>query len=81
MKTNVQMFQNDKRNGWVNVGELEGCVHFKIGWLVWCDQILLYVSESDILGPMDHFSNIENLVSFEKALFEDNSFCRSVKLL
>ncbi|XP_052783625.1 misshapen-like kinase 1 isoform X2 [Mya arenaria] len=21
---------NDKRNGWVNVGELEGCVHFKI---------------------------------------------------
>nr|XP_022336328.1 serine/threonine-protein kinase mig-15-like isoform X1 [Crassostrea virginica] len=22
--------QNDRRNGWVNVGELEGCVHFKI---------------------------------------------------
>lgn len=24
-------FQNDKRNGYTNVGELEGCVHFKIG--------------------------------------------------
>jgi len=25
-------FQNDKKaGGWVNVGELEGCVHFKIG--------------------------------------------------
>jgi hypothetical protein len=24
-------FQNEKRAGWVNVGELEGCVHFKIG--------------------------------------------------
>lgn len=29
-------FQNDKKNGWVNVGELEGCVHFKIGkWHVY----------------------------------------------
>ena len=24
-------FQSDKKNGFVNVGELEGCVHFKIG--------------------------------------------------
>jgi len=32
------------------------------------------VSESDILGPIDYFSNIENLVSFESAMFADNSF-------
>jgi len=32
-----------------------------------------YVSESDILGPIDNFSNIENLVSFESAMFADNS--------
>ena len=28
------------------------------------------VSESDILGPIDHFSDIENLVSFERAMFQ-----------
>ncbi|ESO96188.1 hypothetical protein LOTGIDRAFT_214738 [Lottia gigantea] len=27
---NMVIFQNDKKNGWVNVGELENCVHFKI---------------------------------------------------
>ena len=32
------------------------------------------VSESDILGPIDDFSDIENLASFERAMFEDYSF-------
>jgi len=31
----------------------------------------LNMSESDILGPIDYFSDIENLVSFERALFAD----------
>jgi len=34
----------------------------------------LYVSESDILGPIDYFSDMENLVSFERAMFADYSF-------
>jgi len=32
-----------------------------------------YVSESDILGPIDYFSDIENLVSFERAMLADYS--------
>ena len=35
---------------------------------------IIIVSESDILCPNDHFSYIENFVSFERALFEDCSF-------
>jgi len=31
------------------------------------------VFESDILGPSDYFSDIANLVSFERAMFEDYS--------
>jgi len=34
----------------------------------------LYVSESDILGLNDYLSDIENLVSFEWAMFDDYSF-------
>jgi len=34
----------------------------------------LYVSESDILGLVDYQSDIENLISFEWAMFEDYSF-------
>jgi len=32
-KKRIVMFalQNEKRIGWTNVGELENCVHFKIG--------------------------------------------------
>ena len=30
----------------------------------------LFVFESDILGPIDDFSNIEKLVSFERAMFK-----------
>ena len=32
------------------------------------------MSESDILGPIEDFSDIENLASFEWAMFEDYSF-------
>jgi len=32
------------------------------------------VSESDILGPIDYFSDIENLVSLERAMFADYNF-------
>jgi len=34
----------------------------------------LYVSESDTVGPIDYLSNIENLVSLKRALFEDCTF-------
>jgi len=30
-KISVRALQNEKRIGWTNVGELENCVHFKIG--------------------------------------------------
>jgi len=33
-----------------------------------------YVSKSDIFGPIDYLSDIENLVSFEWAMFEDYGF-------
>ena len=32
------------------------------------------MSESDIVGPIDYLNDIENLVSFESAMFEDYSF-------
>ena len=45
------VFQNEKRAGWVNVGELEGCVHFKIGKLMISILILdLYNSTKDNLS-------------------------------
>jgi len=31
---------------------------------------MIIVSESDILGPIDHFNIIENLVSFERAMYK-----------
>jgi len=34
----------------------------------------IYVSETDILGPNGNLSDIENLVSFERELFEDSSY-------
>jgi len=34
----------------------------------------LYVSKSDILDPNAYLSDIENLVSFERAMLEDYSF-------
>jgi len=39
-----------------------------------------YVSETDILGPIDYLSDIENLVSFERAMFEDYSFKHLMKI-
>jgi len=35
---------------------------------------IILVSESDMLGPIDHLSDIEYLVSFGRAIFGDNSF-------
>jgi len=32
------------------------------------------VPESDKFGPIDYLNDIKNLVSFEKAMFEDYSF-------
>jgi len=40
----------------------------------------LNVSESDILGLIDFLSDIENLGSFEKAMFEDYSFKHKMKI-
>jgi len=42
--------------------------------------MLAYVSKSDILGPIDYLSDIENLVSFERAMFEDSSFKHQMKI-
>jgi len=40
----------------------------------------MYVSKSDILGPIDYLSDIENLVSFERAMFEDYGFKYRIKI-
>ena len=37
------------------------------------------MSKSDILGPIDHISDIENLVSFERTMLEDYSFKYRIK--
>jgi len=39
-----------------------------------------YVLKSDILGLIDRFSDIKNLVSFERALFEDYIFKNRIKI-
>ena len=40
----------------------------------------IYVSESDILGPIAYLSDIEILVSFERAMFEEYSFKYRTKI-
>jgi len=40
----------------------------------------IYGSEYDILGPIAYFSDIENLVSFERAMFEDYNFKYRTKI-
>lgn len=35
-------FQSDKKNGWTNVGDLEGCVHFKIGAKIHFEQLCVF---------------------------------------
>jgi len=37
------------------------------------------VSESDILGPNDNLSDIKNLVSFEREMFEDSNYSYRIK--
>jgi len=39
-----------------------------------------YVSESDILGPIDYFSDIEHLVSYEWAILADYSSRNKMKI-
>jgi len=41
----------------------------------------VYVSESDILGPIDYFGDNESIVSFERAMFESYSFRTKIFLL
>jgi len=41
----------------------------------------MLLSESDILGPIDFLSDIENLVSFERAMFKDYSFKYKMKIV
>jgi len=38
-----------------------------------------YVSKSDILGPNGNFSDIKNLVSFEREMFGDSSYSYRIK--
>jgi len=40
----------------------------------------VYVSKSDILGPIDYLRDIENLVLFERAIFEDYGFKYIIKI-
>jgi len=40
---------------------------------------IIYVSESEMFGPIDYLCNIENLVSFEKTMFENYSFKHKMK--
>jgi len=42
--------------------------------------LYIYVSESDILGPNGNLSDIKNLVSFEKELYEDSSYKYRIKI-
>jgi len=37
-------------------------------------------SKSDILGPIDYLSDIENLISFERAMFKDYGFKYRIKV-
>jgi len=41
---------------------------------------IYYVSKPDIFGPNAYLSDIENLVSFERATFEDYSFKNRTKI-
>ena len=38
------------------------------------EPLYAYVSGSDTLVPNDYFSDTENVLSFERAMFEDYSF-------
>ena len=40
----------------------------------------IIVSKSDILGPIAYFSDIEKVVSFERAMFEDYNFKYRTKI-
>jgi len=40
-----------------------------------------FVSKSDIVGPIDYLSDIENLVLFEGAMFEEYVFKYRIKIL
>jgi len=44
------------------------------------NKCIIYVSKSDIFGPIDYFSDIENLVSFERAMLADYSFKSKMKI-
>ena len=41
--------------------------------------ICIYMSESDILDPHGNLSDIKNLVSFERELFENSSYKYKIK--
>jgi len=40
----------------------------------------LNVSQSDIVGPIDYLSDIENLVSFERVMFQDYSIQYQIQI-
>jgi len=43
-------------------------------------RFFIIVSKSDILGPIAYFSDIEKVVSFERAMFEDYNFKYRTKI-
>jgi len=58
------------------------CNFFTISWNTTSvtDHHYVIVSGSDILGPIDYFSDIEILVSFERDMFADFSFKNKMKI-
>jgi len=45
-----------------------------------CMCVCIIVSESDILGPNDYLSDIKNMESFEKTMFEDYGLKHNTKI-
>ena len=55
-------------------------VVIKINNIVVLLETFIFVSEFDILGPNDNLSDIKNLVSFKRKLFEEFSYKQRIKI-
>ena len=59
---------NDKKNGFTNVGELEGCVHFKIGEFAVKSLFFYLFGDTWLFGVtsvfsfMEHFKQVIELI-------------------
>jgi len=78
-KTTACTYKNRAETGVLNL-QLGGH-RIIIQYIKYTEIYLLYVSESDILGPNDNLSDIKNLVSFERELFEDSGYKYRIKII